>query len=666
MFKPFANSARALSAGPLTWKTWTGLILVPVIVLGALAWSLSAPTGNHNTATAAVVNNDQPVTVHGQLIPLGRQLAGNLTHGNSPYNWVLTDSADASAGLANGSYTAVVTIPQDFSARATSTATAAPEQASTATVTIQTSNNAGVVDPALSAAIAGTTQQTLNHQVVQTYLDNIYLSFGTIHEQLNKAADGADQLATGTGQVAGGAQQLASGAGQLAAAADKLAAGTAQLASGSATLSNGLSQAQRQTAQLPALTRQLAAGAQQVAQGNTQLANAVVPLANKIIAVIDGLPSASSAASQLQQLADQCAANGGGAQFCQHLTTIAQQVSSNASTIDGAVASIRAEVVQTRDDVQALANGAQQVATGNTELANQAASLTSGIASAANGARQLNTGIGQANSGAHQLASGADQLAGGAAQLDSGASQVNTGSHQLASQLGSGRNQVPDYTAAQRAHLASVAANPTTATIGNTPLSTLIITLCTVLAIWALALATYLLTRAIPDAVLTARDATWRIIIRAALPGTAAACLTAAAATAIAAPILHLGLAGTIGFLLIALLAAGTFVSLNQAVTALLGRTGRLASLAVLILTLGTGIVSTLPGPLYALSGWLPTHGAIIALRAAATGGAGLTSGIVELAAWLVIGTLASIVVTDRRRYLSTRQLRVQAHPATA
>ena len=93
--------------------------------------------------------------------------------------------------------------------------------------------------------------------------------------------------------------------------------------------------------------------------------------------------------------------------------------------------------------------------------------------------------------------------------------------------------------------------------------------------------------------------------------------------------------------------------------TAIFGRAGRLASLAVLVLASATGIVSTLPGPLYALADYLPTHGAVLGLRAAVTGDAGLYAGIAELAAWLVVGVLAAILVTDRRRYLSTRRLRM-------
>ena len=643
MFKPFANSARALAAGPLTWKTWTGLIAVPVLIMGLLTWALWSPDRDHGTATAAVVNNDQPVKVNGQLIPLGRQLAGDLTHSSdSAYKWVLTDASDADSGLGNGTYTAVVTIPQDFSARATSAAAGKPLDATRAVVDVKTSASAGVMDPSLSQRIADSTQQTLNNQVVETYLDNIYVGFTTIHGQLNQAADGADQLADGTRQLVPGAQQLADGAA-------KLAAGTAQLATGSSQLANGLTQAERDTAQLPALTRQLAAGAEQVAQGNEKLAATIVPLANRIIAAIDALPSATAAAADIQRLADQCT---GDVQFCANLRQAAARLATDAGKIDAAKTSIRAQAVQVRDGIQALANGSRQVANGNAQLAKQSGALAQGIASAADGARQLNTGVQQANSGAQQLADGSQQL-------NTGVGKVNDGTQQLASSLDKGRNQVPSYTDAERNHLKTIAASPTATLTDSTPSNTLAITLFAVLALWALALATYLVTRAVPDAVLTAREPTWSIIIRAALPGATAAALAAVAITAIAIPALHLGVGGSFEFLGVALLAAFAFVSLNQAVTAIFGRAGRLASLAVLVLASATGIVSTLPGPLYALAAYLPTHGAVLGLRAAATGDAGLYTGLAELTAWLVVGVLTAILVTDRRRYLSTRRLRL-------
>jgi putative membrane protein len=218
---------------------------------------------------------------------------------------------------------------------------------------------------------------------------------------------------------------------------------------------------------------------------------------------------------------------------------------------------------------------------------------------------------------------------------------------------------VPSYTDAERAHLKTVAADPSAATTDGTPIGTFALTLFAALALWALALATYIVTRAVPDGVLTAREPTWRIILRAAILGA-----TAAALAALAVPVLKLGFAGTIGFLLIALLAASAFVAPNQAATAIFGRAGRIASLAVLVLTGPTGVVSTLSGPLYALADHPPTHGAVLALRAAATDGTGLTTGSPSSPRGWWSGTIVSILITDRRRYLSAKSIRPrQVHP---
>ncbi|RRR96773.1 YhgE/Pip domain-containing protein [Glycomyces terrestris] len=668
MLRPFANSTRAGAAGPLTWRTWAGLVLVPVLAMGLLTWALWNPDADHGTATAAVVNNDKPVTVDGQTIPLGRELAGELTHADdSAYTWTLTDAADAESGLADGTYTAVVTIPENFSAQGTSAATATgaggnPDSATKAVLDIETSNAAGAADPALSKDVALATQRTLDGQVVETYLDNIYVAFNTIHDQLADAADGASQLADGTSELASGATELSTAAGELATGADTLADATAQLETGSADLADGLDEAETAVADLPAATRELADGAEQVAQGNEAIAAEVVPLANDIIAAIDALPSAEDAAADFQDLASQCAAEGANPDFCADLQSAADDFSAEAADIDAAIASVRAKVVETRDAVQALATGARQVADGNDTLADQMPALVSGITEAADGADELATGAAQTNDGAQELASGADQLADGADRLASGAADVDDGAQQLATGLADGRDQVPTYTESERAHLASIAADPSTATVAGAGIGELSIALFAVIALWALALAVYLVTTAVPGDILTSRAPTWRIILQAALPGATAAALAALAITAIAVPVMDLRIDRALAFLGVALLAAFTFTALNQALVAIFGRAGRLASVAVLILTIALGVVSTLPAPLYALVGWIPTRGAVVALRAAALGGPGLATGVTQLAVWLGVGALATILVTDRRRTLSARHLRLSGN----
>jgi putative membrane protein len=525
---------------------------------------------------------------------------------------------------------------------------------------IETSQHAGLLDPLASKQVAQATMATLNTQVVQTYLDNIYIGFNTIHNQLNTAADGADQLAGGTGKLSSGARSLAGGATQLNTAAHQLSSGASQLASGTSTLSGGLTQAEKETASLPALTQQLAAGARQVANGNKQLAAAIVPLANKVIHAIDTLPSAQAAAARFQQLAAQCQSQD--PNFCRQLQQVANRFSADAKLIDGSRTSIRAAAVAIKNNIQALASGAEQVAGGTALLASKSGQLAGGIASAAGGARKLDTGAHQLSSGAGQLAAGTAALSSGAGQLASGVASANAGAQKLSSGLDSGRDQIPSYDAKQRAHLKTVAATPVGAeATGATDFGRTAAALFIALALWCCALATYVITRAVPSSILMSREPTWRTIFYAAQPGVAVAVIAAAVLSLVFIPILGLGWGRSLSFFLVTLLAALTFAAINQAIVAIFQRPGRFAAIAIMLLTLATGIVSTVPAVFSAVESVLPTHGAVEALRAIATGTGGITAGVAELLGWLVLGLIASFVVTDRRRMLPAAHLRLSA-----
>ena len=52
-----------------------GVVALPAAPLAILLWGLWNPAERLETVRAAVVNSDEPVTVDGQLVPLGRQLA---------------------------------------------------------------------------------------------------------------------------------------------------------------------------------------------------------------------------------------------------------------------------------------------------------------------------------------------------------------------------------------------------------------------------------------------------------------------------------------------------------------------------------------------------------------------------------------------------------------
>ncbi|QLL07534.1 YhgE/Pip family protein [Mycobacterium vicinigordonae] len=503
-----------------TWRTWASLIVLPVLVLTLFLWAFWSPQTNHGAATAAVVNDDHPVTIDGQTLPLGRQLAANLITAHAAYSWVLTDAADARNGLARGRYGAVVYIPSDFSAKATSSASPNPLAAGQAQIRVQTSNATGVADPLVSTQIAEVILHTLNQQIVKTYLDKVYLSFSTIHDQLDHAASGATQLADG---------------------ADQLSTGATQLSTGTAQLAGGLNDAEAKL--------------------------------NDARAAVNGL---------------------------QHQLQVPPPPSGGPLS-----------------QIERLAAGLDSAAVGATKV----------------------------NDGAHQL--------------DSGLRQLSSGAHQLAEQLARGRDQVPSYDQAQRERLTNVAATPAVALTDTTDLGAAVAAVGVTLALWSAALATYIITRALPAAVLTSRESTRAIVARAAAPGVAVALTAAAVVTAILLSVLHLSPTRWCALLGVTALAALTFTALNQAATAILRRPGRFLCITVLVLAIVTNLTSTIPATLHTLGSYLPTHAAVLALRGVITGSDSVGGGIGQLMAWLIGAAAATLLITEHRRALSSAQLQL-------
>lgn len=325
--------------------TLVGIVALPLALLALLLWGLWDPASRLETVRAAVVNNDEPVTVDGQLVPLGRQLAAELVGSDSERRlaWEVTDADGAEQGLRDGTYTAAVTIPAQFSAAATSFADVDGE-ARQATVTVASATGGRYVDELVAQAVAAEAADVLGSQLTQTYVDNVLLGFTTLSEQLGGAADGSVQLADGVRELADGTGQLASGAGTFADGTSELADGAEQLAGGVGALAEGASE--------------LADGADGLADGTDELAG--------------GLAELRSGARSL---------SGGAAKLSEGTGGLADGV---ATLSDG-----------TRD----LANGAGQLADGAGELADGAGELAGGITEATDGVGQLAEGAGELASG---------------------------------------------------------------------------------------------------------------------------------------------------------------------------------------------------------------------------------------------------------------------------
>ena len=601
-----ARRAFAATAGPERFGVLgsIGLVALPLAVGGLLTWSLSTPTEDLDRVTAAIVNDDVPVSLNGQTVPVGRQFAAGLIAGSpdagagSDFDWVLTNDDDAASGLADGTYVAVVTIPPTFSASATSFSGPASD-AVQAELDVETAPTSALLDPALSTAITSAAVSALNAQLISQYLGQVYAGFNTINEQIGQASDGASQLADGASSVADGASQLATGAGQLAAGLDQLDAGADALASGLAELDAGVQSLPGQTAQL--------------AQGSAQIASAT-----------DAAASAISGATD---------------EFARVVDTVCETIGPLCDRARAALARLQ----QADSDVGALAAGADAVASGNQQLADAMPGLVGGVDASASGAAEVASGASSADDGAATLDTGAQNLAAGAAQVDAGAAQLADG-------LAQAVEQIPTYTDDDIAILTSVVSQPVRADRVTPAPGMQSVPFFAVIALWIGAIALALARSAVPTRPLLTAESSGSILLRTALPGVA---LGAAQGLVVGIAVLFAVQTDPFGW--VKFIGACAFIGIvfalvDQGLAAAFGGPGRFLAVLVAVLALAVGLSSTVPPFVESLAGVLPTTPALGLLLAALANGDGWAD-LVGLLCWAALGIgLMFAGIAARRR----------------
>jgi len=716
------------------WRI-AAVALLPIMVLGLLLAALWNPQDRLDQVPAAIVNLDEPVEVQGQTVPLGRQLASGLVSGGETadgakaaqpaedatnFDWTITDEESAADGLANGTYSAVVTIPEDFSAAATSYGNDDPSEARQATIDVSTPPGGRVADDALARVVAATATSVMSSTLTETYVDNVLVGFNDLSDGIGQAQDGAVQLADGAGQTQDGADQLADGAGQLADGADDAAGGAVQLADGAGQLADGADDAAGGASQLADGAGQVADGARGVAAGigesaegadglaagGDELAAGAQEMADRVAPLADGLTEAEAQltagaealSSRLEEanaateaaftkaLTDLGCLQDQAAPGCAQLAELQKALGSSGGDLAGGLAGGQEELSQAAAGAQGLVTGLEKLSTGaagladgNRELADGLRQLQGGAGQVAGGADGVASGASELSSGVGQLATGASGVASGATDLSSGVGQLATGTEGIASgagdlaggigQLASGaddlasglddaKNQIPTYTDDERQTLASVVAEPVA-----TPSASGISTgasgpLFAVVALWLGALA---LLTVFPPVMARALGST-RDSVRLALSAfwlpAAVGAGTGALIGVILAAVEKLDAGGWVGSILVGAVASVAFVAVHQGFLGWLGNLGRGISLLIAVLLIATGVVATVPSALQGLVDALPVGAARDALTAVVVPAAGgLAMAVTLLVLWGLGGLALAALVTARGRRLGVGRL---------
>lgn len=741
------------------WTTLLGLILVPVLLAGGLIWANWNSDSRLDAVAAAIVNLDEPVTLEGEYIPLGRQLTAALVDSDrvQNLNWELASEEGARQGLATGRFAAMVTIPPEFSAAATSYAGDASD-AGRAVIRVETSPVAGIADATLGKVVAQEATQVLNQTLTSAYLDQIYLGFNEMGEQFVTIADGAAELADGAEQLADGISQAADGAGQLSDGMDEFADGlqtmesktaslpsqTRRLADGVDTYVTGVNQLADSTIESIGLQGELVSGVGQLAQGASGIAaglteyqramtgltsngelmaaasgaaaaqaegsavqGAIGEAAGAAAAAAtgpaqeaaaaaapcpDGLDAASCALFEAGRSAGVAVGVGAGAQAgAQAGLQVGLNVGVGVGV--GAAGQAAAAGLEQADPAtgQSLLSGAQAVAGGVGELSDQLQTATDeagdpdqaiarlealkaggnqlakGADQLADGIPQLTDGIAQAADGAQQLADGTSELASGLDDAAEGSAQLADGARELADGLAEGRDQLPSYSASDRANLSEVVATPisTSNLTGTAGFGAGWVVLMMVVALWAGAMATFLVVKATSPRLLGSARSSTRLVAETLLPPVVVVSSQAVLLTGIGQLALQLsaGKLAVVGALM--LLAGVVFVVVNHALVAWLGNAGRLVALGLGVLTAASALTSAAPALFGLLRGFSPLTPALDGIRAVVTESGAAATNTFLLMGWLLLGLTASAVAIVRNRTTSFSAL-LQAHGVPA
>lgn len=295
---------------PMKLLVILAIITIPSIYGGVFTSFSFDPSHRINHIPAALVNEDSPVTVNGKETNLGADLSEELLTSDSTSNfkWETTDADTARQGLEDGTYQAVLTIPENFSATATSIATEAPANAQAAQITITTNDGSNIISGNIAGSVGNSIAQSLSDQISEQYLYEVYTGLTNLNGQLGQASSAASDLSEGAGKAATGGQtaltgasELSSGAGTLAEGTETLASGSRQLADSAQTLSDNYAlmtdeQRQQALAQLAGSADALAQGAAQADTGADQLSAGLTTLVG---AEDSGLTQLSNGLNQL-------------------------------------------------------------------------------------------------------------------------------------------------------------------------------------------------------------------------------------------------------------------------------------------------------------------------------------------------------------------------------
>ncbi|AJY74066.1 YhgE/Pip family protein [Paenibacillus beijingensis] len=689
----FFKDMKIVFTKPMLLVSFIAVAFIPVLYSGFLIESSWDPYGHLEKLPVAVVNLDKGAQYEGKALDVGNDFVTELKK-NGDFKWNFVSAEAAQDGMENNKFYMTVTIPEDFSTKATTLMNKDPQQAE---IIFEPNGEYNFIGGQIGNSAVKDLKAELSEQITAAYTRSMF-------DQIDDLAGGLKTASSGAGELSDGASKLEQGTAALKANLAKLADGTLQLKSGLASASGGAVTLHQGSAslvagasglsdglqQLTAAERQLQSGAYSAAQAAAQLQAGLQSAADsgaKLSAGLqaaadggaklgDGLASSAAAGSQVADGAQSVAASlqqlvaahpelAGDEQVKQLLAASRSVADSSAKLSAGqrqllesgkSLQAGQQQLLQGGEALQAgherLLQGAAKLSAGQRQLegglqqfggklseaAAGGAKVAAGASRLSSGAEKLQSGLGALADGVSSVASGAGRLNSGAGELQSGAIKLVSGSGELAAKLGDAAEQTASVNTAD--NTVDMFAGPVKVTENDdrkveqygTGIAPYFISMA--LFVGALIFTTVVSAR---ESYTPGASGMGRFASRT-LTFVAMSAAQSVAADLILLYGLKLDVANVPMFILFTLAASLTFTLIVQAIVTWLDQPGRFLVVMLMILQLtssgGTFPVELLPEWMQKLNPWLPMTHTIIGFKGA------IASGDTN-AAWGQIGTLA-------------------------
>lgn len=266
------------------------VLLIPVIYSFFYLKSYWDPYGHLSDITVGIVNLDNGVDGKNR----GEEFIQGLK-GTKTFNFVdVKDSNEATTGLGEDKYYAVITIPSNFTETINSAGTN-NKQVSTITYTPNKRKNY-LASQILNSALK-TVELNLESKISKEVTATLSDSLKDVPDSLEKIADGADKLNEGATSLSDGLQTLSDGVGTLDSKYSEFNNGVESAYKGSESLSDGINQVNTGISNLSDGANTLDSATSQVYDGVNKLAQEGGNGIEKLTSGIDTLDTAADSLS---------------------------------------------------------------------------------------------------------------------------------------------------------------------------------------------------------------------------------------------------------------------------------------------------------------------------------------------------------------------------------